>query len=107
MCLFFLAFAILPSVPRDKDYPVCFTKSNCKSACGVGRGGGEGKQNCTPSGYFCLAQTQRKPSLQPPWEANGPAFISEVKKRKMKKTSPWSFSFLRKRGEPFNSHAVI
>ena len=83
MCLLFLALAILPSVPRDKDYPVCFTKSNCKSAYGVGRGGGEGKQNCPASGYFCLVQTQRNPSLQPPRGANGPAFTSEVKKRKM------------------------
>lgn len=38
MCLFSLAFAMLPSVPRDKDYPVCFSKSNCKSVWAEGEG---------------------------------------------------------------------
>lgn len=38
----------------------------------------------TPTGEACLAQPQRKSSLWPPREADGPVFISKAKKRKMK-----------------------
>lgn len=100
-CLFSLSFAIMPSVPRDKDYPVCFPNSNCKFVWGVGRGRWKHRKPGAPTPETCLTQTQSKSSLRP---LAGPVDLYRGEEHRWESSVSSVFKLFKKVVWALNSH---